>query len=92
MTDFVPCRARALRLRYGIPLSELAGAMGVSVQLVNRIELERERQTPAHEQALRRAFAVIIDRRRAQLDSLERELAGCGGLFQTINGDDEHGI
>lgn len=92
MKDFAPCRARALRLRYGISLSELAGAMGISIQLVNKIELERERQTPGHEQALRRAFTVIIDRRRTQMDALEQELAGCGGLFQTINGDDEHGI
>jgi len=92
MEPFVPCWARALRLRYGIPLPEMAGAMGVSPQLVSKIELERDRQTPGHEQAMRRAFAVIIRRRRAQLDALERELAGCGGLFQTINGDDEYGI
>jgi len=92
MPEFAPCRARALRLRYGISLSELAGAAGVSPQLVSMIELERERQTSAHERALKSAFAVIIHRRRAELDALERELAQGGGLFQTINGDDEYGI
>lgn len=91
MTDFIPCRARVLRLRCGISLSELAGAAGVSPQLISKIELERERQTPAHEEALRSAFAVIIHRRRAQLDILERELARRGGLFQPMEGD-EHGI
>lgn len=88
MPNYKPCRARALRTRYRIPLSELAGAAGVSAQLISKIELERERQTPAHEQMLRNAFAAVIHRRRTQLDALETELAGCGGLFQTIEGDD----
>ena len=45
MLNYTPCRARRLRLRYRIPLSELAQAAGVSIQLINKIELERERQT-----------------------------------------------
>lgn len=57
MLNYTPCRARRLRLRYRIPLSELAQAAGVSIQLINKIELERE-------------------------------LAQCGGLFQTVEGDD----
>ena len=88
MPDHIPCRARALRLRCRIPLPELAGAAGVSPQLISKIELERERQTPAHERMLQNAFAVIIHRRRAQLDALETELTQGGGLFQTIEGDD----
>lgn len=88
MPNYIPCRARALRTRYRIPLSELAGAVGVSAQLISKIELERERQTPAHERMLQNAFTAIIHRRRAQLDALETELAECGGLFQTIEGDD----
>lgn len=91
MKSYSSCRARALRLRYGVTLSELAGASGVSTQLINRIELEREYQTPAHERMLRDAFTVIIHRRRAQMDALEAELARCGGLFQIVEGD-ENGI
>jgi len=60
MLNYTPCRARRLRLRYRIPLSELAQAAGVSIQLINKIELERERQTPAHEKLLRNAFTLII--------------------------------
>ena len=88
MLNYTPCRARRLRLRYRIPLSELAQAAGVSIQFINKIELERERQTPAHEKLLRNAFTLIIECRRTQLDALERELAQCGGLFQTVEGDD----
>ena len=91
MEKHIPCRVRARRLRYGIPLAELAGAAGLSPQLISKIELEQERQTPGHEKGLRRAFAIIIDRRRAQADALEAELTECGGLFQTMEGD-EYGI
>ncbi|MCM1233118.1 MAG: helix-turn-helix transcriptional regulator [Ruminococcus flavefaciens] len=91
MPGYDPCLARALRLRYKISLSELAQAAGVSVQLISKIELEPERQTPAHEKMLRDAFAGIIVRRRAQLNALEKELAERGGLFQTVRGD-EYGI
>lgn len=69
MLNYTPCRARRLRLRYRIPLSELAQAAGVSIQLINKIELERERQTPAHEKLLRNAFTLIIECRRTQLDA-----------------------
>lgn len=92
MLNNASCRARRLRLRYRIPLSELAKAAGVSIQLINKIELERERQTPAHERLLRNAFAAVIECRRTQLDALERELAQCGGLFQTIVEGDEYGL
>ena len=91
MLNYTPCRARRLRLRYRIPLSELAQAAGVSIQLINKIELERERQTPAHEKLLRNAFAIIIRCRRAQLDALEQELAQCSSLFQTVEGG-THGL
>lgn len=91
MEKHVPCRARALRLRYGISLAELADAAGLSPQLISKIELEPQRQTTGHEKRLKRAFAALIDRRRARLDALETELAGCGGLFQPTEGD-EYGI
>ena len=91
MEKHVPCRARALRLRYGISLAELADAAGLSPQLISKIELEPQRQTPGPEKRLKRAFAALIDRRRARLDALETELAGCGGLFQPTEGD-EYGI
>ena len=91
MEKHVPCRARALRLRYGISLAELADAAGLSPQLISKIELEPLRQTTGHEKRLNRAFATIIDHRRARLDALETELAGCGGLFQPTEGD-EYGI
>ncbi len=91
MLNYVPCQARALRIRYRISLSELARAAGVSMQLISKMELERARQTPAHEKVLQDAFAVIIERRRMELDALEQELSQCGGLFQTVQGD-EYGI
>ena len=91
MEKHVPCRARALRLRYGISLAELADAAGLSPQLISKIEREPQRQTPGHEKRLKRAFAALIDRRRARLDALETELAGCGGLFQPTEGD-KYGI
>lgn len=91
MEQYIPCRSRTLRLRYGISLAELADAAGISPQLISKIELEPRRQTPGHEKRLKRAFAVIIDRRRARLDALESELAGYGGLFQPMEGD-EYGI
>lgn len=92
MLNDASCRARQLRLRYRIPLSELAKAAGVSIQLINKIELERERQTTAHERLLRDAFVTVIECRRTQLDALERELAQCDGLFQTIEEGDEYGL
>lgn len=85
------CRARWLRLQYNISLSDLAQAAGVSHQLISKIEMERERQTPAHEKLLRNAFAIIIRCRRAQLDALEQELAQCSSLFQTVEGG-THGL
>lgn len=47
MEKHIPCRARALRLRYGIPLAELAGAAGLSPQLISKIELNRNARPPA---------------------------------------------
>ncbi len=88
MEKHIPCCARALRLCYGISLAELAEAAGISPQLLCKIELEPRRQTPGHEKRLKRAFALLIDRRRARLDALERELADCGGLFQPMEGND----
>ena len=65
---------RALRLRHGIPLRELAQAAGVSVQLISAIELEKERWTPGNEELLQKAFAAVAVRRREQLDDLEKDL------------------
>jgi len=91
MLKYDSCQARVLRIRYKIPLSELARAAGVSMQLISKMELEQERQTPAHEKVLRDAFAAIIQHRRMELDTLEQELSQCGGLFRTVKGD-EYGI
>ena len=91
MEKHIPCCTRALRLRYWISLAELAEAAGISPQLLCKIELEPRRQTSGHEKRLKRAFALLIDHRRARLDALETELAGCGGLFQPTEGD-EYGI
>ncbi len=91
MLNYVPCQARALRIRYRIPLSELARAAGVSMQLISKIELEQKCQTPAPERMLQNAFTAIIERRRMELDALEQELSRCGGLFRTVQGD-EYGI
>ena len=69
------CRARELRLRYGI----------------SQIELEIDRQSRGHEAMLRRAFAAVIAARRARLASLERELTEIPQLFSLTEEASEHG-
>lgn len=88
MERYEICRARALRQRCGITVQELACAAGVSSQLISKIELEPERQTPAHERLLRDAFFTLIHCRRIQLRALEQELNSGGSLFQTERGGD----
>ena len=85
------CRARELRLRYGISQAELAQAAGVSRQLITQIELETDRQSRGHEAMLRRAFAAVIAARRARLASLERELTEIPQLFSLTEEASEHG-
>ena len=85
------CRARDLRLRYGISQAELAQAAGVSRQLITQIELEADRQSRSHEAMLRRAFAAVIASRRGQLASLERELTEIPQLFSLTEEVSEHG-
>ena len=85
------CRARELRLRYGISQAELAQAAGVSRQLITQIELEADRQSRGHEAMLRRAFAAVIASRRGQLASLERELTEIPQLFSLTEEVSERG-
>ena len=92
MESYEICRARALRQRCGITVQELACAAGVSSQLISKIELEPERQTPAHERLLRNAFFTLIQCRRIQQRALEQELNSGGSLFQTEEGGEHHGI
>lgn len=73
------CRARALRLRHGIPIRELAEAAGVSVQLISKIELEPERQTPGHAALLANAFETIIRQKQKQTLRLAEDFAASRG-------------
>ena len=91
MLEYHVCRMRELRRRRGITLAELAKAAGVSRQLINRIELEGDRQSPGHEVLIRRAFAAVIASRRAQLDVLERDLAASTSLFIPASEVQENG-
>lgn len=85
------CMARAIRQNHRITVEELSQAAGVSCQLISKIELEPERQTDRHEELLRRAFQIVIARRRNSLISLERELACCEDLFSPRMEVDVHG-
>ena len=82
------CLAHALRLRYGVTNPELARAAGVSKQLICKIQLEPERQTPGHEALLERAFETVIRERQEQALRLAKDFAASrGSLFSLVEED-----
>ena len=64
---------RALRLRHGISLEELAAAAGVSKQCVSRVELGQSSPTRGLEEKYERAMEELIAARYAATRALERE-------------------
>ena len=83
------CLAHALRLRYGITNPELARAVGVSKQLICKIQLEPERQTPGHEALLERAFEAVIRQRQEQALRLAEDFAASRGRLY-FTGEEDH--
>lgn len=82
------CLAHALRLRYRISNPELGRAVGVSKQLICKIQLEPERQTPGHEALLERAFEAVIQERKEQALRLAEDFnASHGRLYMTVEED-----
>lgn len=78
------CLAHALRLHYGITNPELARAAGVSKQLICKIQLEPERQTPGHETLLERAFEAVIQERQEKARRLAEDFAASRGSLYII--------
>lgn len=66
-------RLRALRLKYGISLDELAKKGGVSNQQFSRMELGLIRSTPHKERLAETALLRVITARGAALAQLEWE-------------------
>ena len=85
------CLAHALRLRYGVTNPELARAVGVSKQLICKIQLEPERQTPGHEALLERAFETVIPDRQEQARRLAEDFAASRGRLYDIVEEDHFG-
>lgn len=82
------CLAHALRLHYGVSNAELARAVGVSKQLICKIQLEPERQTPGHAALLERAFEAVIQERHVQARRLAEDFsASRGRLYVTVEED-----
>lgn len=77
---------RALRLRYDIPLSELAAVSGLSNQYISRVELGELSPTPRLEDRLGSAMDAIIVRRGVRLGALERSFAACKGRLLQLEG------
>ena len=65
---------RALRLRHGVQLTELADACGLSNQYLSRAELGLIPPTPRLERQLLSALEVVISHRASTAQALEREL------------------
>lgn len=79
---------RALRLRYMIPLSELAAASGLSKQYISQAELGETSPTAQLEEKLGAAMNVVIVQRDGRLSALKRSFAACKGrLLQPTEGD-----
>lgn len=64
---------RNLRTKYKIPLSSLAGAAGISVQHLSRLELGSVNKTPYAEDKITSALRSLICTRRKELLSLEQD-------------------
>ncbi len=72
---------RSLRLRYHIRLDELAQAAGVSHQYISDLELEKRRATPGDRRLVERAFDIVVQNRRKQIDRLAEEFSAGRSYF-----------
>lgn len=74
-------RMRYLRLSYNIRLDELAQAAGVSHQYISDIELQKRPATPGDRRLVERAFEIVIQNRRKQIDRLAEECSAGRSCF-----------
>ena len=77
---------RALRLRHGVQLTELADACGLSNQYLSRAELGLIPPTPRLEKQLLSALEVVISHRANTAQALERELELLRGRLLEVSG------
>lgn len=63
-------RMRYLRLRYKIRLEELAHAAGVSHQYISDLELGKRPATPGDRRLVERAFEIVVQDRKKEIDRL----------------------
>lgn len=77
---------RALRLRHGVQLTELADACGLSNQYLSRAELGLIPPTPRLEKQLLSALEVVISHRANTAQALERELEALRGHLLEVSG------
>lgn len=79
---------RALRLRHGVQLTELADACGLSNQYLSRAELGLIPATPRLEKQLLGAVETVIARRADTAQALEQELKPLRGrLLEVSDGE-----
>ena len=72
---------RSLRLRYKIRLDELAQAAGVSHQYISDLELEKRPATPGDRRLVERAFEIVVQKRKEQVDRLAEECSAGRSCF-----------
>lgn len=85
----ITTRLRALRLKYGISLTELAKQVGVSNQHISRMELGDVPRSEHKEQLAAAALNGVIAARRASLVGLEQEYQSSKGrLLMPMEGND----
>ena len=83
---------RALRLKYGITLEELAQAAGVSGQYISRIELRQIAPTWTAEKKCEDAILWIIFQRYAEVAALERDFSAVVGRLLSPVEEEPYGI
>ena len=68
---------RILRMKYGIPLSEIARICGVSRQRISEIELETNLSfKPETTEKITRAFAEIVEKQHEKYQTLYQDFEG----------------
>lgn len=83
---------RALRLRHGITLEELAEAAGVSNQYMSRAELRQTAPTWSLEKKCEEAMEQIISRRRESAQTLEAEYRSIKGYLLELTKEGQDGV
>lgn len=81
---------RALRLRHGITLEELAEAVGVSNQYISRAELRQIAPTWTLEKKCEAAIEAIIARRQGAAGDLEADYRTIRGYLLEL--EEHHGV